>query len=70
METYQILAMSVFVPACVYFNWRAGYNAGVHVGINSAVTVLETMGAIDIQELNRQLIDTSNNMPVNLEKTE
>lgn len=71
MENYQIFALLVFVPACVYFNWRAGYSAGVMVGINSAVALMEHIGAVKIVEIDGEQIVTLNGKPVDLEnKTE
>jgi hypothetical protein len=49
MENYQILALCVFVPACVYFNYRAGFNAGLYAGINSALGMMEVAGAITVK---------------------
>lgn len=60
METYQLLALLVLVPACVYFNWRSGYKAGVYAGINSTLALMETTGAISIQMVNGEEIVTIN----------
>jgi hypothetical protein len=60
METYQILALLALVPACVYFNWRSGYKAGIYDGVNSALAYLETTGAISISLVNGKEVVTIN----------
>ena len=70
MENYQIIALALFVPACVYFNWQAGYKAGVHVGINSAITLLEKMGAIDIKIVNGEEVVTIKGQHLNKNASE